>query len=56
MQSKWVPAYHGDYVSIAYTGSAATIAYNDFVTASDGNPMVSYQQFQTFLPLVVRAG
>jgi hypothetical protein len=52
----WVPARHGDFVSIALNPSGlATIAYFGFITLTDGNLMVSYQQFQNyFLPLVMK--
>jgi hypothetical protein len=51
----FVPARHGDYVSIALNPSGlATIAYYGFITSSDGNLKVSYQRFQVFLPLVMK--
>ena len=52
---QWVPARHGDYVSIAINPSGlATIAYYGFITATEGNLNVSYQRFQIYLPLVVK--
>ena len=45
---------NGDFVSIALSSSGlATIAYYGFITSSDGNLMVSYQGFRSFLPLVM---
>jgi hypothetical protein len=53
---KWIPYRNGDYVSIAVNSAGlATIAYNGFVTSSDGNLNVSYQQFQVVLPLVTKS-
>jgi hypothetical protein len=54
--NQFVPARHGDFVSIALSQSGlATIAYNEFVTSSDGNLGVSYQRFhQIYLPLVMK--
>lgn len=49
----WVPARHGDYVSIDISSAGlATIAYQGFITSSGGNLMISYQRFQDFLPLL----
>ena len=51
---KYTPYRHGDFVSIAVTRSGlAIIAYNEFITASDGNMAVAYQRFQVFQPLVL---
>jgi len=50
----FVPYRQGDFVSIALSQSGlATIAYNEFITSSDGNLGVSYQRFQISLPLVL---
>ena len=53
---RYSTARHADYVSIAVGPSGlAAIAYNEYVTADDGNLAVAWQQFQTtFMPLVVR--
>jgi len=49
----WVPPRHGDNVSIDINPAGlATIAYQGFITSSGGNPMISYQRFQDFLPLL----
>jgi hypothetical protein len=52
----FVPARHSDFVSVALSSSGlATIAYYGFITSSSGgNLMVAYQQFQDFLPLVMK--
>lgn len=51
----WIPYRNGDYVSIAVNSSGlATIAYNGFITSSNGNLNVSYQRFQVVLPLVTK--
>ena len=52
----FVPARHGDFVSVALSPSGlATIAYYGFIKSSGGNLMVSYQQFyEDFLPLVIK--
>lgn len=51
---KYIPYRNGDYISIALSRSGlATIAYNEFITASDGNMAVAYQRFQVFEPLVL---
>jgi hypothetical protein len=51
----FVPARHGDFVSISLSSSGlATIAYYGFITSSDGNLTVSYQRFQVLLPLVIK--
>jgi hypothetical protein len=54
-QNPYVPARHGDFVSIALNPSGlATIAYYGFITAADGNLMVSDQQrLEVYLPLVL---
>jgi len=53
--NQWIPNRHGDYLSIAVNPyGLATIAYYGFITSSGGNLMVAYQQFQDFLPLVVK--
>jgi len=53
--NRWVVNRHGDFVSIALSRSGlATIAYNEFITSSDGNMAVSYQRFQIFEPLVLK--
>jgi hypothetical protein len=53
----WIPdARHADYLSIAVNpGGLATIAYYGFITAAGGNLMISYQYFENFLPLVMKA-
>ena len=52
---KWVPARHGDYVSLAISPAGlATIAYYNFITPSGENLMVAHQRFQTALPLVLK--
>jgi len=51
----WNPYRHGDFVSIAMSRSGlANIAYNEFVTASDGNLAIAYQRFRVSLPLVLK--
>jgi hypothetical protein len=51
----WTPYRNGDYVSIAVGPSGlATIAYQRFITSSDGNLMVSHQRSPVFLPLVMK--
>ena len=51
----WIPYRNGDFVSIALSRSGlATIAYNEFVTSSDGNLAVSYQRFRVYQPLVLK--
>lgn len=51
----FVPARHGDFVSIALSPSGlATIAYYGYITSSDGNLKVAYQRFQVYLPLVMK--
>jgi len=53
--SPWIPYRQGDYVSIDLNQSGlATIAYNGFITALDGNLAVAYQRFQVFQPLVLK--
>ena len=53
---QWVPYRNGDFVSIAINPSGlATIAYFGFITLADGNLMVSRQQFQSSLPLVMKS-
>jgi hypothetical protein len=50
-----IGARHGDFVSIDLSSSGlATIAYYGFITSSGGNLKVAYQQFQGFLPLVMK--
>ena len=52
---KYTPYRHGDFVSIALNRSGlATIAYNEYITASDGNLAVAYQRFHIFEPLVLK--
>jgi hypothetical protein len=49
----WIPYRNGDFVSIAlHQSGLATIAYNEFVTASDGNLAIAYQRFQVFSPAI----
>jgi hypothetical protein len=49
------PVRHGDFVSIALNSyGLATVAYNGFITSSDGNLMVAHQRLQVFLPSVVK--
>jgi hypothetical protein len=51
----WVPYRNGDYASIAlHPSGLATIAYFGFITATDGNLMVSNQWFEIYLPLVLK--
>jgi hypothetical protein len=52
----WVPARHGDYLSLAISPSGlGTIAYYGFITnTSGGNLMVAQQWLQTFMPLVIK--
>jgi len=46
---------HGDFVSIDLSSTGlATIAYYGWITSSGGDLMVAYQQFQDFLPLVMK--
>ena len=53
---RFVIARHADYVSIAVSPSGlAAIAYNEFITADNGNLAVAWQRFQDFLPAVMRS-
>jgi hypothetical protein len=53
----WVPARHGDYLSLAISPSGlGTIAYYGFITnSSGGNLMMAQQRLQFFLPLVTNS-
>ncbi len=54
-QNPWVPARHGDYLSLAVSPSGlSTIAYYGFIIPSGGNLMVAYQHFQIYQPLVIK--
>jgi len=51
---KYIPYRHGDFVSIAiHKSGLATIAYNEYITATDGNLGIAYQRFQIFEPVVL---
>ncbi len=53
--SPWIPYQQADYVSIDLSQSGfASIAYNGFITAFDGNLGVAYQRFRVFKPLVLK--
>jgi hypothetical protein len=51
----WIYYTNGDFVSIDLRSNGlATIAYYGGKWSNDGNLMVAYQQFQDFLPLVMK--
>jgi hypothetical protein len=51
---KYTPYRHGDFVAIAINQSGlATIAYNEYITATDGNLGIAYQRFQIFEPVIL---
>jgi hypothetical protein len=54
-QNPWIPARHGDHLSLAVSPSGlATIAYYGFITSTGGNLMVAYQHIQVYQPLVIK--